>query len=136
MSYDCSDCGTIVELLGIYPKEMDGKLHNDQRCMALVKAQRDAAIQGNTCDACLGNGKPISGLPCMCRGTGKMAEAARYLREQLVQADTKIADALAELESAMGYLRYGAHGNVKSTHGNVVINIEAARAALNRRLRV
>lgn len=38
----------------------------------------------NVCDSCAGEGKPISGLPCMCRGTGKMSEAARYLRERMV----------------------------------------------------
>lgn len=37
----------------------------------------------NQCDACAGTGQPVSGKPCMCGGTGRMSDAARYLREQL-----------------------------------------------------
>lgn len=34
----------------------------------------------NHCDACGGTGTPVSGIPCMCGGTGKMSDAAVYLR--------------------------------------------------------
>ena len=43
-----------------------------------------AACEENRCDACAGTGKPVSGLPCMCAGSGKMSDAARYLRAVLL----------------------------------------------------
>lgn len=45
------------------------------------EAKIKSLISEDTCDVCLGNGDPLTGLPCMCRGTGRMSEAARYLRE-------------------------------------------------------
>lgn len=45
----------------------------------------------NMCDACAGNGSPISGIPCMCLGSGKMSTAATYLREKLIAADKEVA---------------------------------------------
>jgi hypothetical protein len=36
----------------------------------------------NTCDSCCGEPLP-KGLTCMCGGTGKMSDAARYLRVEL-----------------------------------------------------
>jgi hypothetical protein len=51
-------------------------------------AAKDEEIAGlkaeNVCDACVGSGSPVSGLPCMCGGTGKMSRAAVNLREQLI----------------------------------------------------
>lgn len=45
-----------------------------------------ARLKGeNACDACASTGAPVSGLPCMCRGTGKMSVAALMLREELAQ---------------------------------------------------
>src|SRR5580698_3633216 len=41
MSYPCGDCGTLVNLHGIFPCELDGTTHDDRRCMKLVKNQRD-----------------------------------------------------------------------------------------------
>ena len=38
----------------------------------------------DTCDACAGTGKPTSGRSCMCGGSGRMSDAARYLRKELV----------------------------------------------------
>lgn len=42
----------------------------------------------NICDACAGTGTPASGGICMCGGSGKMSDAARYLREKLVASST------------------------------------------------
>lgn len=58
----------------------------------------------NMCDACGGNGTPTSGLPCMCNGTGRMSDAARNLRLELLKADTearmqRISDRLKERDS-------------------------------------
>lgn len=60
----------------------------------------------NVCDACAGTGKPESGHPCMCSGTGSMAVAARWLREEVVRTRQEIAkltkerDALLERDRA------------------------------------
>lgn len=53
--------------------------------------------ENNMCDACAGTGKPISGKPCMCGGTGRMSDAAVYLREQLVAEQTRADSAEAEV---------------------------------------
>ncbi len=69
---------------------------------ALRDALRDVVVScealkaDNVCDACAGAGEPFPGKPCMCRGSGKMSNAAVYLREQLV-AVTASRDAMAEL---------------------------------------
>jgi len=55
----------------------------------LVHAYQEAKAD-NICDVCLGAGEPLSKKPCMCRGTGKMSEAAIYLREQLVEAEMEL----------------------------------------------
>jgi hypothetical protein len=46
--------------------------------LALEKAEAELreARERDQCDACAGTGKPISGLPCMCKGTGRMSVAA------------------------------------------------------------
>lgn len=41
------------------------------------------------CDACAGTGTPTSKLPCMCGGTGRMSDAAYYLRAQLAAAEAR-----------------------------------------------
>lgn len=46
--------------------------------------ERDALRAENECDACGGTGKPVSGIPCMCAGTGKMSRAAITLREEVI----------------------------------------------------
>ena len=43
----------------------------------------------NMCDVCAGTGKPLSNKPCMCGGTGKMSDAARYLRRELTKLQTE-----------------------------------------------
>jgi hypothetical protein len=47
-----------------------------------AKQERDAALKANVCDACGGSGIPVSGPGCMCGGSGKMSDAAFYLRER------------------------------------------------------
>lgn len=53
----------------------------------LLLAEFDRRGRENMCDACGGNGKPVSGLPCMCQGTGLMSRAAEYLRLELFHRD-------------------------------------------------
>src|SRR5258706_3163690 len=49
--------------------------------IARLASALTAAQEENKCDACMGRGIPTSHLPCMCGGTGKASDAARYLRE-------------------------------------------------------
>ena len=58
--------------------------------VAALEARALAAEAENMCDACMGTGEPTSGKPCMCGGTGKMSDAAIYLREQLNKDDVEI----------------------------------------------
>lgn len=50
----------------------------------------DVFEQALKCDACDGTGKPISGLPCGCRGTGSLAEMLVTVRVELVEARQEI----------------------------------------------
>lgn len=59
--------------------------------------QERAKVAENMCDACAGTGTPNSGLPCMCGGTGKMSDAARYLREQLVSKEAELSQERAKV---------------------------------------
>lgn len=47
------------------------------------RTECEALRRENMCDACAGTGKPLSGLPCMCGGSGKASDAVVYLRERL-----------------------------------------------------
>jgi hypothetical protein len=73
----------------------------------LKKAQDEVArLRGeNTCDACCGNGKPISGLPCMCGGSGKKSDAVDVLREELFTTHKRLDAALAEIAALRECLR-------------------------------
>ena len=58
----------------------------------------DYARSWDKCDVCLG--EPLkSGKPCMCGGTGRMSQAAYYLREQLVKSELLL-ERLASLNLA------------------------------------
>jgi lipopolysaccharide biosynthesis regulator YciM len=75
--------------------------HTHDDLVAVIRGQEAE----NRCDACRGSGTPVSGRPCMCRGTGKMSEAAIYLREELNKrdreldkAEARVAEQAAEIE--------------------------------------
>lgn len=63
----------------------------------------------NICDACGGTGTPVSGLNCMCGGSGKMSDAARYLRVQLVDAMLKVDNVEPTLTKVTNYIRKWMH---------------------------
>ncbi len=65
--------------------------------------ERDEARAENECDACGGTGKPASGKPCMCLGTGKMSIAALTLRHELVEARAERDEAMTVLAKPYGY---------------------------------
>ena len=67
--------------------------------IAKLRAEVARLRAEDQCDACAGTGKPISGLPCMCRGTGKMSVAALHLRERLVARDAEVARLTAILDT-------------------------------------
>lgn len=56
------------------------------------------------CDACGGEGAPLNGLLCMCGGTGKMSDAGRWLREQLVKTEAELEAAQARIKRLEGVL--------------------------------
>lgn len=85
----------IVSLNGIYNLLTRGDTEGAEVDIApIIQAAIDEATGElrieNICDACVGTGKPISGLDCMCRGTGRMSEAARFLRERVVALEAAI----------------------------------------------
>ena len=73
----------------------------EQLTALLAGAEAIRQQQADVCDACGGTGTPTSGLPCMCKGTGKMSEAARTLREQLFDVRAE-----AERSSPSGLAAY------------------------------
>jgi hypothetical protein len=52
---------------------------------SVVASSGAGVVNENMCDCCAGTGKPVSGLPCACNGTGKMSVAAEYFREQWIK---------------------------------------------------
>ena len=89
------------ERLAVYEKavlEIQKELYNDTESRDWIKyLRKNVELQAenkrlkdeNMCDACLGTGDPTSGKPCMCGGSGKMSDAAIYLREQMNRVDTE-----------------------------------------------
>lgn len=61
--------------------------------IACLKAENERLTAEDMCDACAGTGKPAPGVPCMCGGTGKMSDAARWLRGENAKAMAKLAGA-------------------------------------------
>lgn len=65
---------------------------------------RDDQLDHHICDACGGTGKPVSGLKCMCGGSGKMIDAFYYLRERIVETELengRLRECLSELTDAV-----------------------------------
>lgn len=48
-----------------------------------LRAEVAKAHADNLCDACAGTGETTHGGECMCAGSGKMSDAARYLRAEV-----------------------------------------------------
>lgn len=64
-----------------------------EEVIARLNAENERLTAEDMCDACAGTGKPASGVPCMCGGTGKMSDAARWLRGENAKAMAKLAGA-------------------------------------------
>ena len=69
--------------------------HSSRQKAALEKECAELRAE-NMCDACAGLGTPTSGPGCMCGGSGKMSDAAHYLRERYA-AEKIRADGLQSL---------------------------------------
>ena len=64
--------------------------------IARLTRERDEARWAATCDVCLGD--PLPGTRgCICGGTGKLADTALGLREELARADNRAVAAEKEL---------------------------------------
>lgn len=69
------NCAFIVEAVNAIPVLLE------------ERARLMKQIDDETCDACCSD--PISEMPCMCNGSGRMAVAALYLRERMIDAETR-----------------------------------------------
>lgn len=93
--YSCPECGALRN-----------KPHKDfcdvGKAIPLARSMSDELAQAqreNMCDACAGTGKPISGLSCQCGGSGKMSDAAVYLRDELIKAQEQLWEAQREIKN-------------------------------------
>jgi hypothetical protein len=108
------------------------------RYAARLRQEMEELRAQNECDACGGTGKPISGLDCMCGGTGKMSDAARYLREKVVHLESENTR-LREVEKAAWIAepwvaqaaRRWPRTNAKRAHVNLLAALSSARTAIN-----
>jgi len=100
-----------------------------------LRADLKAARAENICDVCAGTGKPISKKPCMCGGSGKMSDAAKYLREELFKLsadDSERSEKLrANLEATQTQSRCdligGEQGHQKLLCDRLQADLEAAK---------
>ena len=93
----------------LYRRTDNGTLYNELYGADEVRALRERlrrAEAANLCDSCLGRGKPLSGLPCMCSDTGKMSVAALYLREQLALQSGDLVEQGKRIDKLLHALRY------------------------------
>lgn len=79
----------------------------------------------NICDACCGTGKAPSG-DCMCGGTGRMSDAAIYLREELVSLRRQVQAVTQEWLSEAKAGRDSLH--VAAQYGDVTYATQMATA--------
>lgn len=71
----------------------------DETEIARLTRERDEARWAATCDVCLGD--PLPGTRgCICGGTGKLADTALGLREELARADNRAVAAEKERDEA------------------------------------
>jgi len=70
--------------------------YHPAREKAALKRECAELRHENMCDACAGTGTPTSGPGCMCGGSGKMSDAAHYLRERYAEQHVR-ADCLLSL---------------------------------------
>lgn len=87
-------------------------LRDAEKAREEAERERDEARWAATCDVCLGD--PLPGTRgCICGGTGKLADTALGLREELVRADNRATAAesraarlltvIKEIESKTGH---------------------------------
>ncbi len=68
------------------------------RCLEMARLRAE-----NTCDACCGDPSSVKDGKCMCRGTGKMSEAAIALREELFETRRHLYGLLARIHRDGGH---------------------------------
>lgn len=75
-------------------------LHNN----SVASLRRQLAEKAfESCDVCGGTGKPVSGLPCICNGSGKLYVTAIEMRKLLYDQDlelVKLREMLAKIQNA------------------------------------
>lgn len=85
-----------VRVIAGFLKYVEGEIPSSRAKKEISQALREAREEGreierqnNICDACGGTGKPISGLNCMCGGSGRMNDAAIFLRREVREAEQR-----------------------------------------------
>jgi hypothetical protein len=58
----------------------------------------------DTCDACAGTGKPVSGLPCVCGGSGRGCDEKVGLRRAVYVANLQVSEMRQAVQDAYGRL--------------------------------
>lgn len=76
--------------------EVSNRLHALLSRLATLRAALAQRSKPDLCGVCAGTGKPVSGLPCICGGSGTAIAEMLGLREELY--DTRAALATAEAE--------------------------------------
>lgn len=66
--------------------DRDEEIAEWERRVQVLTDELAQARAENLCDACGGEEANRQEGPCMCQGTGKMSEAAAFLRSRLVRA--------------------------------------------------
>lgn len=75
----------------------------DGKCIIVgkrVKEEIESLQSQLLCDACAGTGKPVSGLPCICGGSGSGADEKAGLRKELFKVQSQLTTSREQLAKA------------------------------------
>ena len=68
------------------------------------------------CDVCAGTGIPISGIPCICGGTGNALNAVIYLRGEILKLREGMRAATEYIDTGNTYARLVTERIAKETN--------------------
>ena len=84
--------------------DYDNLPHSVIAAHAIIEDQRDEIERlkvENICAVCAGSGKPSSGNPCICGGTGKACDEAQHAREMVYDLQKEVERLKAESASRL-----------------------------------
>lgn len=86
-----------------YHRKSDRDWYRDAPDVVITLLEELERVEASSiCDACAGTGEPVSGLPCMCDGSGLASDAVTHLRSALLASERKnqeLRTRVAELEA-------------------------------------